>query len=264
MRRKTGIGLVLLLMTAAPAYPQTSSAPQKPSGDASVAPAAPGRGASSSSQGQSSASSSKHVSGQTKSFSTRTSLRNWKNYCSEEAEYCVSYPPDWDVVGDVMEGTGVVMAPPQEGKDKSLWDEITVSVTDLPEPEKGKERPSFDDIVSVALNGLPGDNVQTLQRSELTLHDRDAELIKVSYNEKDTNRPWIEEIVFIDDELAIYSIALRATPNDVAALEETFRKIVATWRPSEAGPAAPETPAKPASPKPPVKKAPAAKTPPGD
>jgi hypothetical protein len=168
-----------------------------------------------------------------------TSTHKWKTYCSEEAEYCISYPPNWDVVGDVMEGNGVVMAPPQEGKDKSLWNEITVSVTDLPEPEKGKERPSFDDILSVALQGVPGTNVQTLQRTELTLHDRDAQLVKVSYNDKETSKPWIEEIVFIDDELAIYSIALRATPDDVAGLEESFRKIVATWRPSEESPAVP-------------------------
>ncbi len=170
-------------------------------------------------------------------------MHHWKTYCSEEAEYCISYPVDWDVIGDVMEGNGVVMAPPQNGKEKDLWNDVTVSVTDLPESE-GKEPPSFDDVVSVALNGLPGKNVETLQRSQLTLHGRDAELIKVRYNDKETNQPWVEEIVFIDDQLAIYSIALRATPNDVAALEETFRKIVATWRPSEAE-TEPKQPVKP-------------------
>ncbi len=174
-------------------------------------------------------------------------MHRWKTYCSEEAEYCVSYPPDWDVVGDVMEGNGVVMAPPQNGKDKNLWNDVTVSVTDLPDNE-GKEPPSFDDIVSVALNGLPGKNVETLQRSQLTLHDRDAELIKVRYNDKETNQPWVEEIVLIDDQLAIYSIALRATPNDVAGLEETFRKIVATWRPSEPEAPEPKRPVKPKAP----------------
>jgi len=157
------------------------------------------------------------------------------------------------MVGDVMEGNGVVMAPPQPGKDKSLWDEITVSVTDLPEPEKGKERPSFDDILSVALQGLPGNNVETLQRTEMTLHGRDAELVKVRYEDKETGKPWVEEIAFLDDELAIYSIALRATPDDVDALEETFRKIVATWRPSDEPSAVPAKPAAPKKPAPPAK-----------
>jgi hypothetical protein len=249
MRRKTVFGLVLLAIATAPAYSWQQAtdkaaaqlpATQQKSSTTAKTPANPkssGSSAQSSSAPKTSASS----------------MKNWKTYCSEEAEYCVSYPPNWDVVGDVMEGNGVVMAPPQEGKDKSLWDEITASVTDLPEPEKGKERPSFDDILSVALKGLPGTNVQTLQRTELELHGRDAELVKVSYDDKETGKPWIEEIVFIDDELAIYSIALRATPDDAPGLEDTFRKIVASWRPSEAAPA---VPAKPTAPKKPSQKTP--------
>ena len=242
MWRRIAFGLVLLLIAAAPAYPQS---PQS----GSVAPAAPGRGQSSNKQTTTPSGSKNSESGKR---TPKSSLRNWRTYCSEEAEYCISYPPDWDVVGDVMEGNGIVMAPPQNGKNKAMWDAITVSVTDLPETEEGKPSPSFDDIVSVALSGLPGKNVETLQRSQLTLHERDAELIKVRYNDKETNQPWVEEIVFIDDELAIYSIALRATPDDVAALEETFRRIVATWRPSE--PESP-TPTQP-KPTPPATKAP--------
>ena len=231
MRRKIGFGLALMAMTA-PAF--SSQASQKSS--QANKPAAP--------------SSTSKTAGPVKSSENAT-VHHWKTYCSEEAEYCVSYPPEWDVVGDVMEGNGVVMAPPQNGKEKDLWDAITVSVTDLPESE-GQPPPSFDDVVSVALNGLPGKNVETLQRSQLTLHDRDAELIKIRYDDKETNQPWVEEIVFIDDQLAIYSIALRATPNDVAGLEETFRRIVATWRPSEA-----ETPEpKPVKPKGPGTKPP--------
>lgn len=151
------------------------------------------------------------------------------------------------------------MAPPQPGKDKSQWNAITATVTALPEQPNGHERPSFDEILSAALADLPGKNVQTLQRTQMTLHDRDAELAKVQYEDKETGKPWVEEIVFIDDELAIYSIALRAVPEDVPALEETFRKIVATWRPSEVQPALPAKPAVPTPSAPPASKAPATK-----
>ncbi len=231
MRHKIGFGLVLIL-TAAPAFSLQATQKTPPANKPATS---------------SSTSSTSKAVASGKSSSEKSPVHHWKTYCSEEAEYCISYPPDWDVVGDVMEGNGVVMAPPQSGKEKDLWNAVTVSVTDLPESE-GKEPPSFDDVVSVALNGLPGKNVETLQRSQLTLHGRDAELIKVRYNDKETNQSWVEEIVFIDDQLAIYSIALRATPNDVAALEETFRKIVATWRPSEVEPTEPKT-VKPAIPK---------------
>jgi hypothetical protein len=224
MRHETRIGLVLIAMTA-PAF-SFQAEHKTPQSNKPATSSPKSRVASKSSE--------------------NATVHHWKTYCSEEAEYCVSYPPDWDVIGDVMEGNGVVMAPPQNGKEKDLWNDITVTVADLPESE-GQQAPSFDDIVSVALNGLPGKNVETLQRSQLTLHERDAELIKVRYNDKETNQPWVEEIVFIDDQLAIYAIALRATPNDVAGLEETFRRIVATWRPSEAETGEPK-PVKPKAP----------------
>lgn len=186
------------------------------------------------------------------------SIRDWKTYCSEEAAYCISYPPTWDVVGDVFEGKGVVIAPPQDNKPKSEWDEITASATDLPEEEPGQERPSFDEVITVALQDVPGKNLETLQRTELTLHKRPAQLVKVKYTDPETKKDWIEEIVFIDDEAAIYSIALRAVPNDIPELEEVFRTIISTWRPSEAPPAVPAPSAKPETKKPaPATKAPA-------
>lgn len=150
-------------------------------------------------------------------------------------------------MGDVFEGTGVVMAPPQEGKDKSQWDEVTASVAYLPETED-KDPPTFDEILSVALKDLPGKNVQTLQRTELTLAKRPAQLVKVRYDDNNSGKTWVEEIVFIDDGDAIYSTALRSAPEDLEKLEPVFRAIVATWRPSEEAPAVPAPPAAPKKP----------------
>ncbi len=184
-------------------------------------------------------------------------MKGWKTYCSEEGAYCISYPPDWNVAGDVFEGMGVVMAPSQEGKDKSQWDQVTSSVSYIPETEGQKEPPTFDEILTVAMKDLPGKNVRTLQRTELTLQDRPAELVKLQYEDPQTNKTWVEEIVFIDDGDAIYSTALRAVPEDLEKLEPVFRTIVASWRPSEEAPA---VPAPPAPPKQPASKPPAAPT----
>lgn len=183
----------------------------------------------------------------------KVSIKGWKTYCSEEGAYCISYPPDWNVAGDVFEGMGIVMAPPQDGKDKSQWDQVTSSVSYIPETEGQKEPPTFDEILSVAMKDLPGKNVRTLQRTELTLQERPAELVKLQY-ESQQNKTWVEEIVFIDDGDAIYSTALRAVPEDLEKLEPVFRTIVATWRPSEEAPA---VPAPPPAPKKPAAKPPA-------
>ncbi len=225
--RTLGIA-VLSLTLAAPLYSQESSSKNPP-------PAKPAKPSTSESSSKAPASSSKSK------LAPKTPTSRWKTYCSEEAAYCIAYPPDWDVVGDVFEGTGIVIAPPQPGKDRADWDAITASVSDLPTPESNtaKEPPSFDEVISVALSHLPGKQVQTLQRTSLTVHDRDAELVKVQYLDAGTNKPWVEEIVFIDDQEAIYSIALRAVPEDVEGLEAAFKKVVASWRPSEAPPAVP-------------------------
>jgi hypothetical protein len=172
----------------------------------------------------------------------KVSVRGWKTYCSEEGAYCISYPPTWNVAGDVFEGTGVVVAPPQPGKEKSQWDTVTSSVAFVPEQQGNKEPPTFDEILTVAISSLPGKNVQTLHRTELTIAERPAQLVKLQYDDAETRKPWIEEIVFIDDGDAIYSTALRCAPEDLEKLEPTFRTMVATWRPSEEAPAVPEQP----------------------
>jgi hypothetical protein len=178
----------------------------------------------------------------------KVSIKGWKTYCSEEGAYCISYPPDWNVVGDVFEGTGVVMAPPQSPKEKSQWDQVTSSVSYIPETEGDQDAPTFDDVLSSAMKQLPGNNVQTLQRTELVLAKRPAQLVKLQYDDPETKKTWVEEIVFIDDGDAIYSTALRAVPENLEKLEPIFRTIVATWRPSEEAPAvpAPSAPKKPA------------------
>jgi hypothetical protein len=158
----------------------------------------------------------------------------------------------------VFEGTGMVVAPPQPGKDRSLWDAVTSSVAYIPEQQGNKEPPTFDEILTVAIGNLPGKNVQTLHRTQLTISDRPAELVKLQYDDAETKKTWIEVIVFLDDGDAIYSTALRCVPEDLAKLEPTFRTMVATWRPSEEAPAVPEqTEPKPApKPKPPATKVP--------
>jgi len=238
MRKHPATIVLLLISVSTGVYAQESSS--KPASSGSNANQATKQAGTSSSKP---AASSGQRAAQTSAAQPKVSLKGWKTYCSEEGAYCISYPPDWNVVGDVFEGTGVVMAPPQTGKDKSLWDEVTASVAYLPEAQGDKEPPTFDEILSVAMKDLPGKNVQTLQRTELSVAKRPAELVKVQY--EDAGKTWVEEIVFIDDGDAIYSTALRAVPEDLEKLEPVFRTIVATWRPSEEAPAVPAAPATP-------------------
>lgn len=240
MRKRLAIASVLLIAVAVYAQ-QSSSKPGSPTSSTSKQ------------AGTSTSKPAASASGQSSSVQPKLSLKGWKTYCSEEGAYCISYPPDWSVVGDVFEGNGVVMAPPQERRPKSEWSQVTSSVSFLPETQGDQEAPTFDEILSAALKDLPGKNVQTVQRTELTLVKRPAQLVRVKYEDAETGKPWVEDIVFIDDGDAIYSTALRAMPEDLEKWESTFRTIVATWRPIEEAPAVPPsstTPPKKPTPKP--------------
>lgn len=249
MQRPAQIAVILIATVLAVYAQESSSKPATPKTETSKPP------------GTSTSKPAGTVSPQPPAGRAKVSMRGWKTYCSEEGAYCISYPPDWNVAGDVFEGMGVVVAPPQEGKDKSQWDQVTSSVSYIPETEGQSEPPTFDEILTVAMKDLPGKNVRTLQRTELTLQDRPAELVKLQYEDPQTNKTWVEEIVFIDDGDAIYSTALRAVPEDLEKLEPVFRTIVASWRPSEEAPA---VPAPPPAPKKPATRPPAspAKVPP--
>ena len=103
--------------------------------------------------------------------------------------------------------------------------------TDLPQPPAGKERPTFDELIGVVLESMrPGVHPQTLERKQMTLDGLPAQFLKLKYVED--GRPWIEEIVLIDGEDVVYSMALRCTPDELPSFEPIFREIVGTWKSS--------------------------------
>src|SRR5271169_4352460 len=68
----------------------------------------------------------------------------WKRYCQPRGGFCFKYPGSWSMLGEVFDGNGVAIAPPQK-QDRSLWDAITVALA-VP-PSTGDEEP-------LGLNGV--------------------------------------------------------------------------------------------------------------
>src|SRR6516225_11416010 len=62
----------------------------------------------------------------------------WKHYCQPAGGFCFKYPSSWSILGEVFDGNGVVVAPPQK-QDRALWDTITVTLV-VP-PPTGDEEP---------------------------------------------------------------------------------------------------------------------------
>src|SRR5271157_2370091 len=62
----------------------------------------------------------------------------WKSYCQPEPGFCFKYPAGWSLLGEVLDGNGVVVAPPQK-EDRALWDAITIAMV-VPSPQ-GDEEP---------------------------------------------------------------------------------------------------------------------------
>lgn len=153
-----------------------------------------------------------------------------KRYCHPDGSFCFKYPGSWIVLGEVFDGNGVVVAPPQK-LDKALWDGITVAMI-VPEPEGDEEPASVDVIIEQTSQSMRkgGQGFETLQRQHRTVDHQPAQMLKVRYHEKATDRDWVEEVVIIqgpDEEM--YSVALKCSPENLARLEPVFASVLDSW-----------------------------------
>jgi hypothetical protein len=75
-----------------------------------------------------------------------------------------------------------------------------------------------------------GQAFETLQRQQRTVDHNPAQMLKVRYHEKATDRDWVEEIVFIQGpDREIYSVALKCAPENLARLEPVFAGVLDSW-----------------------------------
>jgi hypothetical protein len=153
-----------------------------------------------------------------------------KRYCQPDGGFCFKYPSSWTMLGEVFDGNGVVVAPTQK-LDRALWDEITVALV-MP-PSEGDEEPvTLDGLIEQASKSIRegGQTFETLQRQQRTVDHKPAQMLKVRYHEKATDRDWVEEMVFIqgpDGEM--YSVALKCSPENLARLEPAFAGVLESW-----------------------------------
>jgi hypothetical protein len=153
-----------------------------------------------------------------------------KRYCQPNGGFCFMYPSSWTMLGQVFDGNGVVVAPAQK-IDKALWDEITVALI-LPPAEGDEEPVSLDSLIEQASASIRegGQSFETLQRQQRTVDHKPAQMLKVRYHEKATNRDWIEQIVFIQgSDGEMYSVALKCSPENLARLEPVFAGVLESW-----------------------------------
>lgn len=180
-----------------------------------------------------------------------------KRYCQPDGGFCFKYPGSWTMLGEVYDGDGVVVAPPQK-LDKALWDEITVALI-TPLSEGDEEAVSLDVMIEQASKSMRegGQAFETLQRQQRTVDHKPAQMLKVRYHEKATDRDWVEELVFIQGpDGEIYSVALKCSPENLARLEPVFAGVLDSWVLPEPGPPAGEEEDMPKQPTPPSKAAP--------
>ena len=154
-----------------------------------------------------------------------------KSYCHPDLGYCFKYPSTWEVLGQVFEGNGVVVAPTQKG-DHELWDEVTVTLI-VPAPQGNEEPVSIGEAIERAVSSVrkTGQNFETLERRQRAVDGQPAEMVKLHYVEQGTGREWTEELVFIEGpQSEIYSVALKTSPLTLARMEPQFTRIVDSWK----------------------------------
>jgi|GEM_PF-2147460 hypothetical protein len=187
-------------------------------------------------------------------------------YCHADGGFCIKYPASWSVLGEVFDGNGVVVAPPQK-QEREYWDEVTAALV-IPPPQGAGDAVTIDQVIEQAVSRVRdgGQSFQTLERQRRRVDGKPAQLVKLHYVDKSGGREWIEELVFIEgpDE-EIYSVALKSAPSSLVRLEPMFSRIVDSWNLPEVEPPAdtsaaptkaPTVPDSPASSAPPNASAP--------
>lgn len=180
------------------------------------------------------------------SSSTARKAAAWKHYCLPEGGFCFKYPNSWSILGEIYDGNGVAVVPPQK-QDRALWDAITVALV-RPSPTGDEDPTGLDGVIERASSGLRenGQDFQTLQRQERTVDHRPAQMLKVRYHEKANAHDWIEEMIFIEGpDNEIYSVSLKCSPQNLVRLEPVLNGVLAGWTLPAPQPPSAEEPAQP-------------------
>lgn len=150
-------------------------------------------------------------------------------YCNHDMGFCFDYPLSWKLLGEVYEGHGATVAPPQTG-DQSEWSNVTVAAIEIP-AEEGKTPPTVEDLVT-ALSGKMAEqtqNMQTVRRSEETLAHHPAQLFQVRYDEN--GKRWGETIVAMDGgDGKFYTVVYKAPSADEAKYQTHVEAILKSFR----------------------------------
>ncbi len=140
----------------------------------------------------------------------------WKDYCHGRGSFCFKYPASWSVLGEVLDGNGVVVAPPQK-VERENWDEVTVALV-IPPPQSAADAVTIDQLIDQAVSSVreSGQSFETLERQRRRVDGKPAQLVKLHYVEKGSGREWIEELIFVEGpDAEIYSVALKCAPSSM-------------------------------------------------
>jgi hypothetical protein len=153
-----------------------------------------------------------------------------KKYCHGEGSFCFKYPASWSLLGEVFDGNGVVIAPPQK-QEHELWDEVTAALV-IPPPQSAADAVSIDQAIEQAVSRVRegGQGFETLERQRRRVDGKPAQLVKLHYVEKPSGQEWIEELVFVEGpDAEIYSVALKCAPASLLRMQPVFSRIVDSW-----------------------------------
>ncbi|MGA9564673.1 MAG: hypothetical protein WBS19_04035 [Candidatus Korobacteraceae bacterium] len=164
-----------------------------------------------------------------------------KKYCQAQGGFCFRYPSTGEMLGEILGGNGIVVAPAQS-QAREDWDEVTVALV-MPAPQGDEAAVSIDQAIARAVSQVreSGQGLETMQRQQRRVDEKPAELLKVRYTDKNSGQKWVEELVFIEGpDSEIYSVGLKCAPSSLARMEPQFSKIVESWTLPEAKPVPPD------------------------
>jgi hypothetical protein len=159
--------------------------------------------------------------------------RNWKAYTNSQWGFCLSYPSRW-LKGDAFDGAGIFVETGLKKYSKPLG-EIDVGVISTDEPQAERATPiSLVENLEIHFNGLKkferAESIEILEKREMQILDSSALFTKDRYYDPQDRATWVEELVFVHHNGALYRVELECRDDQLPRFEPVFQTLLSTFR----------------------------------
>jgi hypothetical protein len=157
---------------------------------------------------------------------------SWKLYRNKQWGYCVSYPSRW-LKGEAFEGSGMFFKTGLKKRSRPL---AAIAIRAFANPPGDHRQPTPITLIEnfqLHLEGLKkfqrAQRLEILEKRSMDLSGNSALFTKDRYFDPLDGTTWVDEIVLVDRNQALYTLELECRSDQLARFEPVFSHFVSTF-----------------------------------